>query len=170
METKGLKKYDLKASGRSSIFRGAKYQRGFVINPAQIIELLHDTHPELPIPKDAEHRGIGVQGDGGDSRIEFYYKSLLAPNQVCLSLRPDLFFKMLAELSEGMMPTDAELDGIEISPKWTYIMLRVSSSHWPATPSDSTLPMAHLRYEGGILQLVDMTSVFTQNDKRIRIQ
>lgn len=164
------KKFSLTPSGRRSIVRGAKYQRGLTFDPREILCLFHDTHPELPIPKDAQHKGLGVHDSGSNSVIEFYFTSELAPSEFCFAMKPELFFKLIKDLAEGMIPTDAELDGIELSPRWVYVMLRISSSHWPVVPSGSNLPMAHLRYDFGQLRLVDMSQVLKPKETKIRIQ
>lgn len=162
-----LKKSIVSASGRSSILKGAKFQRGFVIRPEQMLELLHDTQPALPIPKDAKFEGIGLEDAGSHSKIEFYFSSAAAPTEHCLALRPDLFFKMLVDLSMGMLPGDSELDGIEISKRFTVILLRVKSSHWPPSPA-TMMPLYHLRYEAGRLLLVDPSKA-VEGEKRFRI-
>lgn len=163
-----LKKFDAKRSGRSSIVAGAKYARGFVIRPEQILSLFHDTQPNIPLPKDAQFQGVGIQDEGYDSTIEFYYTSQQSPNTHCFALKPHLFFNILVNLADGLLPLDAELDGIEISPRFTVIMLRVTSSHWPA-PISATLPLYHLRYDLGRLVLVD-TSKAIEPERRIIIQ
>ena len=166
-ENEQLKKSIVTHSGRSSIIKGAKFQRGFIIRPDQMLELLHDTHHNLPIPKDAKFQGLGLEDAGSNSRIEFYFTSILAPHEHCLALKPELFFKMLVDLSMGMLPMDSELDGIEISPRFTVILLRVKSSHWPPT-MQTKMPLYHLRYEAGRLLLVDPSKAI-EGEKRLRI-
>ena len=162
-----LKRSNVKPSGRSSIIKGAKYQRGFIIRPEQMLALLHDTQPSIPIPRDAEFKGLGLQDEGSSSTIEFYYTSKYSPTQCCLALKPDLFFHMLVDLSMGMLPMDSELDGIEVSQRFTVILLRVKSSHWPPTMT-TTLPLYHLGYEAGRMLLVDPSKAI-ETERRIRI-
>jgi hypothetical protein len=144
-----LKRFNTTPSGRSSIIKPSekKFHRGFVVRPDQMIELFHDTQPSLPIPKDAEFKGIGISDEGSNSKIQFFFSSVIAPQEHCLEMKPHYFFKVLLDLCMGLMPMDSELDGIEISPRFTMILLRVKSSHWPPAISQ-TLPLWHLRYEG----------------------
>ena len=72
------------------------------------------------------------------------------------------------ELSDGLLPLDAELDGIEISKICTLIMLRVKSSHWPA-PLGHTLPLYNLRYDLGRLVLTNPDDP-DNSERRILIQ
>jgi hypothetical protein len=162
-----LKKFNATHSGRSSVLRGAKYSRGFVIRPEQMLALFRDTQPNLPIPADAEFQGIGFKDEGIDSQIQFYFTSLTAPWEHCFAMKPELFFDILVDLADGLLPLDSELDGIEVSHRFTVLMLRVKSSHWPAAPTDN-LPLVHLRYEAGRLLLVDASRAI-ENEKRIRV-
>lgn len=165
-----LKKFDARPSGRSSIIKGAKFSRGFIIKPDQILDLVHDTQQGIPLPKDAEFKGLGLDDAGVDSKIEFYFSSAVAPSEHCLSMKPEIFFRMLIDLCCGLLPTDSELDGIEISPNFTVILLRVKSSHWPAPRlQDGKLPLYHLRYEFGKILLVDPSKAI-EPERRIRIQ
>ncbi len=164
-----LKKFQAKATGRSSIFSGdKKFSRGFVIRPEQILNLFHDTQPGIPLPKDAEFKGIGLEDAGIDSRIEFYFSSVLAPHLHCFAMKPQKFFSVLVDLADGLLPLDSELDGIEISSKFTMILLRVNSSHWPA-PIARDLPLYHLRYDLGRMVLVDTNKIF-EPERRIIVQ
>lgn len=163
-----LKKFNATPSGRSSIISGAKkFARGFVVRPEQVLELLHDTQPDLPLPNDAQFRGIGVDDAGINSLVEFYFTSQVSPNTHCLALKPLTFFHMLLNLADGLLPLDSELDGIEVSRNFTVILLRVISSHWPP-PLGKDLPLYHLRYEFGRLLLVDPSKAI-ENERRIRI-
>jgi hypothetical protein len=164
-----LKKFNAKPSGRSSIISGAKkYCRGFVVRPEQILSLFHDTQPGIPLPKDAQFQGIGIEDAGIDSRIQFFFTSVSNPSMHCFSLKPNQFFSMLVQLADGLLPLDSELDGVEVSSKFTMIMLRVQSSHWPA-PIGKDLPLYHLRYDLGRLMLVDPIKIL-EGERRIRIQ
>jgi hypothetical protein len=162
-----LKKFSAVTSGRSSIISGAKFTRGFVIRPEQMLSLLHDTHPNLPIPHDAHFQGIGFEDEGVDSLIQFFFTSQTAPWEHCVALKPQLFFGLLVDLADGLLPKDSELDGIEISKNFTVLMLRVKSSHWPPAPTDA-MPLYHLRYDLGRLTLVDPSKAI-EGDRRIRI-
>jgi hypothetical protein len=162
-----LKRSSITPSGRRSIVEDAKYQRGFIIRPEQILDLFHDTQPGIPLPKDAQFQGIGMNDAGVDSTIEFHFTSVSAPNVHCFSMKPKFFFRTLVELADGLLPLDSELDGIEISSHFTVIMLRVKSSHWPA-PLDKRLPLYHLRYEYGKLLLVDPSKSLSP-ERRIQI-
>ncbi len=169
MENGELKRFTRKTSGRSSIFKaGKKFARGFIIRPEQILSLLHDTQPGIPLPKDTEFKGIGVDDAGVDSKIQFYFTSVAAPDMTCFELKPQQFFRMLVELADGLLPMDSELEGIEVSSNFTMILLRIQSSHWPA-PLTKDLPLYHLRYELGRLVLVDPSKAI-ENTRRIIIQ
>lgn len=163
-----LKKFDLTPSKRPSILHGAKYVRGFVIRPEQMISLFHDTMPSLPIPKDAEHCGIGIEDSAEDSELLFYYTSKIAFDQHCFAINPNLFLRTLVNLADGLLPADSELDGIEVSRNFTVIMLRVKSAHWPETKGQS-VPLYHLRYEEKELYLVHPAEILKEA-KRIRVQ
>ena len=162
-----IKRFDAVTSGRSSIIGGAKFTRGFVIRPEQMLPLFRDTHQNLPIPFDAQFQGIGFKDEGVDSQIQFYFTSQTAPWEHCFALKPQLFFDVLVDLADGLLPKDSELDGIEISKNFTVLMLRVKSSHWPAAPTDQ-MPLYHLRYDLGRLTLVDPSKAI-EGDRRIRI-
>ena len=163
-----LKQFNAKSSGRSSIIQGAKYSRGFIIRPEQILSLFHETQPGIPLPKDAEFKGIGIEDAGIDSLIQFFFTSIAAPNMHCFALKPQRFFSILVQLADGLLPMDSELDGIEVSANFTVIMLRVKSEHFPA-PLTKDLPLYHLRYEFGRLLLVDPSKAIEQ-ERRIQIQ
>lgn len=164
-----VKQFNASPSGRSSIISGAKkYARGFVIRPEQILSLFHDTQPGIPLPKDAQFQGIGIEDAGVDSQIQFFFASISNPSMHCFALKPQKFFAMLVQLADGLLPLDSELDGIEVSSRFTMIMLRVASSHWPA-PIGKDLPLYHLRYDLGRLVLVDPSKIL-EGERRIRIQ
>jgi hypothetical protein len=163
-----LKRFTAKPSGRASIFKGAKYQRGFIIRPEQILDLFHDTQPGIPLPKDAQFKGIGLEDAGVDSQIQFYFSSINAPHMHCFAMKPQAFFSVLVNLADGLLPMYSELDGVEISSRFTMILLRVGSSHWPA-PIGKDMPLYHLRYEFGKILLVDPQKAI-QPERRIRIQ
>lgn len=139
-----------------------------MIRPEQILQLFHDTQPGLPLPVDAKFEGLGIEDAGCDSAIQFYFSSIAAPWEHCLQMNPEFFFKILVDLADGLIPADSELDGIEISPNFTMILLRVKSSHWPAAPRNE-MPLYHLRYDLGRILLVDPAKAM-EGDKRIRIQ
>lgn len=164
-----IKKFRLTPSGRKSALFGAKHSRGFIIRPEQILALFHDTMETLPIPKDAEFCGVGIDDAGINSMLKFYYTSLLNPHEHCFQLKPDLFLKYLVELGQGLLPTDSQLDGIEVSQKFTVLLLRVSSERWPPAVKDDLLPLVHLRYDLGQLVLCDASKAI-EGERRIRIQ
>ena len=163
-----LKQSDVKASGRSSILNGAKYSRGFIIRPEQILDLFHETQPGIPLPKDTVFKGIGLNDAGVDSEIQFYFSSVISSHTHCFAMNPHMFFRILVNIADGLLPMDSELDGVEISSRFTVILLRVKSSHWPA-PLTKDMPLYHLRYEFGRLLLVDPSKAIEQ-ERRIQIQ
>jgi len=149
-----LKQFSQETSGRASIIHGSKQCRGVILVPEQILLLLHDTQPGWPIPDDAEYRGIDMRSNGQDSYIKFMFVSREEPALHCFELTPEFFFKTLKDLADGLIPSDSELDGIEMSKRWTYMQLRVKSAHWPEAAADNLLPLYHLRYLGGYLELL----------------
>jgi len=163
-----LKQFAGKASGRSSIIEGANFQRGLVIVPEQILELLQDTQKGLAIPGDAQYRGIDMRSDGVDSYIQFHFHSLSSPLTFCCELKPELFFKMMKALCDGLIPNDAELNGIEMSAKWTHMLMRITSSHWPDAVQDA-MPLYHLRYFAKKIELTHPSELMRET-RRIRIQ
>lgn len=163
-----LKKFSGQASGRKSILHGAKHTRGFVIRPEQILSLFHDTMPQLPIPQDAEFCGVGMEDAGVDSMIQFFFTSKMAPHEHCFQMKPQLFLKYLIELAQGLLPADTELDGIEVSSKFTVLMLRVKSDHFPPVANPKEIPLVHLRYDLRRLILCDASKAI-ENEKRIVI-
>jgi hypothetical protein len=164
-----LKRSSVTPSGRTSILKGSKFARGFIVRPEQILRLIHDTQPAIPIPKDAEFQGLGLEDAGVDSKIQFYFVSKCAPTEHCFQMNPELFFRMLVDLACGLLPLDSVLDGVEISQKFTVILLRVKSSHWPGPRiQDDRMPLYHLRYEFGKLLLVDPSKAI-ENEKRLRV-
>jgi hypothetical protein len=163
-----LKQFDVTQSKRPSILKGAKHIQGFVIRPEQMLELFRDTMPALPIPRDAQHCGLGIKDEGRDSKIQFFFTSNLSPFEHCFEMAPELFLKTLVGLADGLLPLDSELDGIEISHRFTVLMLRVKSDHFPPHPGNK-LPLVHLRYDLGCLLLVDPAQAIG-GEKRIRIQ
>ena len=167
-----LKQFDAKPSGRRSIIEGAKFTRGVVIVPQQILELFHDVFPALPIPSDAHKRftGIELKDEGANSAIGFHFKSLIAPEVHCFSLEPNKFLKTLVELADGLLPLDCELDGFELANIWTYVMIRVKSSHWPPTIQDNLLPLVNIRYDLKRLIVDHSCKTLEEEMKRIRIQ
>jgi hypothetical protein len=77
------------------------------------------------------------------------------------------FFRLLKTHADGLIPTDSELDGIEASERFTVILLRIKSDHFPPH-SGNELPLAHLRYEAGELSLVNAFESI-KKDRRIQI-
>jgi hypothetical protein len=162
------RKTTLQASGRKTLFDGVKYAMGLVIRPEQMLELLHDAEKTCPIPFDAIVQGIGINDNGADSRIQFFYTSLISPLNNVIELNPHHFLEILKRVSEGLIPLDAELDGIEVSPIFTVLMLRIKSSRIPPTKGPNP-PIAHLRYEAGQLQLVSPAYAIAKDEKRIQL-
>jgi hypothetical protein len=164
-----LKKSVTTASGRSSILKGATFVRGFTVKPDELLSLIYDTEQHAPFPKDAVFKGFGCHSAGVDSIVELYYTSVSAPDQVCFAEKPEAFLRRIIQLSHGFIPLDSELDGIELSNRWTIVLLRIKSSHWPPAMKDDFLPLAHLRYAFGRLILTDISRA-VENEKRITIQ
>lgn len=159
----------IKGTGRKSVVRGMKYVRGFVVRPEQMIQLLRDIRPDAPIPPDAQVIGLGIEEKGRESRIRLYYHSLVNPLENCLEMHPHTLFQHLKGVAEGIIPADGELDGIEISTRFTVLMLRVKSEHFPPWVGDA-MPVMQLRYEWGTLFLFDPASIIEERrEQRIKV-
>lgn len=154
------------ASGRKSAVSGAAHTVGLTIAPQQMLELLHDTQPNSPIPKDAILTGLGMFDEGDNSRISFYFDSIVAPMAHEVSLNPHYFLKLLVGLSEGLLPLDSELRGIELSDRFNLMLLVVRSDKFPT--GINQLPIASIRYIAGELLLYHPSEAI-KGEKRIRI-
>ena len=154
-------------SGRASLSMGARHLFGLTVRPEQMLEFFHDVIPSAPIPFDANFEMLGFEDKGADSQIEFYFTSSVV-RPACYVMKVQEFFSLLKEHSEGLIPRDADLDGIEVSTNFTIIMLRVKSDHFPPHPGDK-LPIAHIRYEAGELALINPSEAILK-DRRIRIR
>lgn len=156
----------LKGSGKASATRGAAHTVGLTVAPQQILELLHDTQPHSPIPKDAVLMGLGVSDEGSNSRIEFYFDSVMSPMAQNVSLDPHHLLEILVNLSEGMLPRDSELRGIELSNVFNLMLLVVRSDKFPT--GKNMLPIASIRYVAGELLLYHPAESL-KSEQRIRI-
>ena len=166
-ENEQLKKSIVTHSGRSSIIKGAKFHRGLVILPAQILSLLADNCPNLPIPEDFNYRGFDLKGGVGvDCAIVFHFFSLSNPHVHEIRMKPELLFNFIKSFSDGNLPLDAELDGFEADPNWLYLMVRVKSSHWPPAETDA-LPIYNFRYEFGQVGLYHPSRLI--QDRKIKL-
>lgn len=153
-------------SGTPPVAAGVKHSFGLVIKPDQMVELIHDFIPSAPVPFDAQHVGLGIE-DGSHPKIRFYFQSSINPIENCVELDPNHFLNILKRAGDGLIPLDSELEGIEASNKFTVILLRVKSDHFPAH-SGNDLPLCHLRYEAGELTLVNVFDAI-HKERRIRI-
>lgn len=154
------------ASGRRSALQGAAHTVGLTIKPEQIIQLLHDTQPHSPIPFDAILCAVGIEDAGSNSRIQFYFNSLISPMSTNVDIDPHYLLQILIKLSNGMLPSDSELRGIEISDKFNLMLLVVKSDKFPT--GIKGLPIASLRYVAGELILYHPSGSL-EGEKRIRI-
>ena len=154
-------------SGRAPLAKGGLHVAGLTVRPEEMLDLLHDTQPGAPIPFDAQFIGIGIEDKGADSRIRFFYESVVNPLENCVELNPHHFLTLLKQQADGMIPLDAELDGIEVSNKFTIILLRLKSDKFPPHVGNA-LPLIHLRYEGGQLALLSPLEAI-KKDRRIQI-
>jgi hypothetical protein len=154
------------ASGKRSALKGAAHCVGLTIKPEQILELLHDTQPNSPIPFDAILCAIGVKDEGSNSRIEFYFNSIAAPMATNCTLDPHHLLQILVNLGEGLLPRDSVLRGIELSDRFNLMLLIVESDKFPS--GKAQLPLAHIRYVAGELILYH-PSESLKGEKRIRI-
>lgn len=156
------------ASGRkSAIHGGIAHAIGLTIKPEQIIQLLHDTQSHSPIPFDAFLMAIGIKDEGSKSRIEFYFNSLISPMATNVDLDPHHLLEILVEHSNGLLPKDSVLHGIEISTMFNLLLLVVVSDKFPAYKGDK-LPIAALRYVAGEL-IIYHPSESLRGEQRIRI-
>lgn len=154
------------ASGKRSALKGVAHCVGLTIKPEQILELLHDTQPNSPIPFDAICMAIGVKDEGSNSRIEFYFNSIAAPMSTNVTLDPHHLLEILVNLGEGLLPRDSVLRGIEISDRFNLMLLIVESDKFPS--GKSQLPLAHIRYVAGELILYHPAESL-KGEKRIQI-
>lgn len=155
------------ASGRPPMAKGAAHAFGLTIRPEQMLEFFHDVLPAAPIPFDAQFEMLEVDDRGADSEIGFYFTSAINPLENCVRFNVQHFFRLLKLKGEGVIPTDAELDGIEASAKFTVILLRIKSDKFPPHAGNE-MPLAHLRYEAGELQLLNVFESVAK-DRRINI-
>lgn len=146
---------------------GVRHAFGLAIRPEQMLEFFHDVIPTAPIPKDAQFQGLGIEDSGCDSKVKFYFTSVVNPFENCVELSPAYFLEILKRHTDGLVPRDAEFDGIEISARFTVILLRIKSEHFPPHPGND-LPLAHLRYEAGQLMLLNVFEA-VKKDRRIQI-
>lgn len=109
---------------------------------------------------------LEFEDKGLNSDIGFYFTSTINPLENCVRMRVGTFFDLLKKHGEGLIPLDSELDGIEVSDKFTIIMLRIKSDKFP--PTGDELPLAHLRYEAGQLSLINVFEA-VKKDRRIQI-
>ena len=154
-------------SGRAPLAQGGRHVAGLTVRPEEMLDLLYDTQPYAPMPFDARFIGIGIEDKGAESLIRFFYESLINPHENCVALNPHYFLTLLKQLADGMIPWDAELDGIEVSDKFTIILLRLKSDKFPPHAGDA-LPLIHLRYEGGQLALISPLEAI-KKDRRVQI-
>lgn len=154
-------------SGRAPLSKGARHLFGLTLRPEQMLEFFHDVIPTAPIPYDAQFEMLGFEDKGADSVIEFYFTSMLV-RPACYQMKVEEFFALLKRHGEGIITGDAELDGIEVSEKFTVIMLRIKSDKFPPHEGNK-LPIAHLRYEMGELALINPWEAIFK-DRRIRIK
>lgn len=145
---------------------GAVHAFGLTLRPEQMLEFFHDVLPAVPVPFDAHFEMLELDDKGADSEIGFYFTSTVE-RPACFQMNVQEFFSLLKMHSEGLIPQDAELDGIEASNRFTVIMLRIKSDHFPPHQGNE-LPLAHLRYEAGQLQLLNVFESVAK-DRRIKI-
>lgn len=155
------------SSGRAPISLGVRHAFGLTVRPEQMLEFFHDVMPNAPIPFDAQFEMLEFEDKGLDSEIGFYFTSIVNPLENVVRMGVHHFFGLLKKHTDGIIPTDAELDGIEVSTSFTVIMLRVKSDHFPPHAGDR-LPLAHLRYEAGELVLVNVFEAI-RKERRIQI-
>jgi hypothetical protein len=146
---------------------GVRHAFGLTIRPEQMLEFFHDVLPSAPIPFDAMFEMLELDDKGAESEIGFYYTSIINPLENCVRMSVQRFFSLLKQHGDGLIPLDAELGGIEVSGLFTVILLRVKSDHFPSHAGNE-LPIAHLRYEAGQLQLLNVFESVAK-DRRIQI-
>jgi hypothetical protein len=122
--------------------------------------------PSAPIPFDAVFEMLEFDDQGAESVIGFWFSSS-TERAACYQMKVQEFFALLKRHADGLIPLDAELDGIEVSQRFTVILLRVKSDHFPPHAGNE-LPLAHLRYEAGQLQLLNVFESVAK-DRRIQI-
>jgi hypothetical protein len=146
---------------------GVRHAFGLTLRPEQMLELFHDVLRTAPIPFDAMFEMLELDDNGADSKIGFFYTSVINPLENYVGMKVQDFFSLLKQHADGLIPLDAELDGIEVSSLFTVILLRVKSNHFPSHAGNE-MPVAHLRYESGQLQLINVFESVAK-DRRIQI-
>lgn len=146
---------------------GVRHAFGLTLRPEQMLEFFHDILPTAPIPFDAMFEMLELDDKGADSEIGFFYTSLINPLENYVGMKVQYFFSTLKQHADGLIPLDAELDGIEVSGLFTVILLRVKSDKFPPHAGND-MPIAHLRYEAGQLQLLNVFESVAK-DRRIQI-
>jgi len=146
--------------------KGAAHTFGLNIRPDQLLQFFHDVDPTAPIPFDAQFFGIEADENGPFSKIGLQYTSLSSPWVMSYEMSPEEFVETLKKHADGLIPSDAIFDGIEVSTNLVaIILLRLKSDHFPSHSDE--FPLAHLRYEAGQLQLVNVFEAI--KDRRISI-
>jgi hypothetical protein len=153
---------EVKASGRTSALFGAAHTVGLTINPTEILPFLHDCVKNAPIPYDAVLRAIGIEDKGADSAIEFHFESAINPLENCLKIDPHYLIRLFMQFSNGMIPSDTELRGIEISDRFNLLMFVLRSDKFP-TSTTGRLPIAGMRYQAGVVKLYPAENVVLPN-------
>lgn len=161
------RKTTLVESGRPPMAKGVAHAFGLTIRPEQMLEFFHDVLLSAPIPFDAMFEMLELDDKGADSEIGFYFTSVINPLENCVRFNVQHFFRLLKQHADGLIPLDAELDGIEASSLFTVILLRIKSDHFPPHAGNE-LPLAHLRYEAGEMQLLNVFES-VKKDRRIQI-
>ena len=159
--------------GKRTDTRGRR--RGLVISPDEIFELLRDTYTNIPIPGDAQFQALQI--DDANRRINFYYstntpdKLLVAkesdnyfnPLGHCVTFLPQTLVNILKYWFDGKVPSDAEFKAFHVHKLFNFLCLEVASDKFPDSMS-ATLPMLHLRYEGGRLMSLDEKGATVTSD------
>jgi len=146
---------------------GAAHAFGLTIRPEQMLEFFHDVLLSAPIPFDATFDMLEIDEKGAESEIAFYFTSMVNPLENCVRFNVQHFFNLLKIHADGIIPLDGELDGIEVSERFTVILLRIKSDNF-TKHTGNELPLAHLRYEAGQLSLLN-TFEAIKKDRRVQI-
>ena len=158
---------ETQASGKKSALFGARHQVGLTINASEILSFLHDCVKDSPVPYDANFLAIRIEEHGAESQMELYFESKANPLQNCICIKPMHLIHLFIKHSQGMIPADAEIVGIEVSTVWQSLLLFVLKSDKFPQATSNALPIASIRYQAGTLHLYPPKEALAQPQRNI---
>lgn len=125
-----------------------RYTAGLIIRPEQLVEAVRRAWDNVPIPADAQFKGIRIE-DGTDAHVEIFYQSFADPLSHCFRVKPDILLRVLAYWMDGAIPPDAELKAINVHPFITVLRLDIQSDKFKQDGKE--MPLMQFRLEDGEL-------------------